>query len=242
MFVGPNNDIEHFSMDQDGLMCNDEKMKTSTISIKNGIVLDSECKGLSNYSGSRKIDAFLVCSELEKCVNLRKSTRYNLHIIIQGQQYCIEIIPLMTGSAISILKNDRIVDTTPADDYFVNTHKSCFDFFDVKNDIIELRNGGNDRVAFQVNLVHAGVRTQLRFAKNADQTTVHMSGNEDWCYDLWESTPAIKIQDGKIIESACISKSQYILRIKALGFIVRNNHFTFLRFLFLPISLQLVLF
>ena len=65
VFVGPNNDIEHFSMDQDGLICSDEKMKTSTISIKNGIVLDSECKGLSNYSGLQKIDAFLVCSELE---------------------------------------------------------------------------------------------------------------------------------------------------------------------------------
>ena len=148
----------------------------------------------------------------------------------------------MSGSAISILKNDQIVDITPAYDDFVNTHKSCFDFFDAKNDIIELRNGGNDRVAFQVNLIDAGVRTQLRFAKNADRTTIHMAGDEDWCYEKWESTPAIKIQDGKIIESACISKSQYILRIKALGFIVRNNHFRFSRFLFLTISLQLVLF
>ena len=46
VFVGPNDDLENFSMDQDGLMCNAEKMKTSSISIQNGLVIHSECKGL----------------------------------------------------------------------------------------------------------------------------------------------------------------------------------------------------
>ena len=46
IFFGPNNDIPNFSLDQDGLVCNNDYVKSSWVTIKNGEVISSECKGL----------------------------------------------------------------------------------------------------------------------------------------------------------------------------------------------------
>ena len=46
VFVGPNNDIPNFSMDGDGLICNDDNVKSSWLTIKNGEVVFAKCKGL----------------------------------------------------------------------------------------------------------------------------------------------------------------------------------------------------
>ena len=46
IFFGPNSDIPNFTMDQDGLICNDDNVKSSWATIKNGEVVSSKCKGL----------------------------------------------------------------------------------------------------------------------------------------------------------------------------------------------------
>ena len=62
-------------------------------------------------------------------------------------QYCIEISPLGNqGDAISIFQNHRVIDKTPERNSFHEPHMTCFDFFDDKKDMFELRNGGTDGV------------------------------------------------------------------------------------------------
>ena len=121
---------------------------------------------------------------------------------------CIKIIPISghysnEGDAITILRNDEVIDTTPAYADFVNTHETCFESFDMKNDIFELRNGGTDRVKISVILNHGGMTTQLMFGSNEDLTQIWIDGNKMNCASSWETTPSIKIQNGNIVRSAC---------------------------------------
>ena len=67
---------------------------------------------------------------------------YPCNIVSNTCQYCFEIVPANeTGNAVVILKNNVEVDRTPEMSSFVNTHRTCFDSFDVLNDIVELRYG-----------------------------------------------------------------------------------------------------
>ena len=121
---------------------------------------------------------------------------------------CIKIIPISghysnEGDAITILRNDEVIDTTPAYADFVNTHETCFESFDMKNDIFELRNGGTDGVKISVILSHGGMTTQLMFGSNEDLTEILIDGNLMNCASSWEHTPSIKIQNGNIVRSAC---------------------------------------
>ena len=121
-------------------------------------------------------------------------------------QYCIEIIPDPSdpGNGISILKNGKVVDTTPAQKNFVETHTTCFDSFDSQNDIIELRNGGNHGLTISVNLIIGRVNTQLLFGKDADMTWLKIDGDHNGCREDYEKAGLIKIQNGIIAKSACV--------------------------------------
>ena len=121
---------------------------------------------------------------------------------------CIKIIPISGsssdyGDAIAILRNDEVVDTTPAYTAFSNAHETCFESFDIKNDIFELRNGGADAVKISVILTRGGMTTQLMFGLNEDLTEIWINGNLMNCGGGYETTPSIKIQNGIIVRSAC---------------------------------------
>ena len=121
---------------------------------------------------------------------------------------CIKIIPISgslsnNGNAITILRNDEVVDTTPAYGGFSNAHETCFESFDIKNDIFELRNGGADAVKISVILTRGGMTTQLMFGLNEDLTEIWINGNLMNCGGGYETTPSIKIQNGIIVRSAC---------------------------------------
>ena len=121
---------------------------------------------------------------------------------------CIKIIPISGsssdyGDAIAILRNDEVVDATPAYADFVNAHETCFESFDIKNDIFELRNGGADAVKISVILTRGGMTTQLMFGLNEDLTEIWINGNLMNCGGGYETTPSIKIQNGIIVRSAC---------------------------------------
>lgn len=61
-----------------------------------------------------------------------------------------------SGDEINIFKNDEIVDTIPAGNVFV-THTTCFDSFDLTNDIYELRHSGNNNGnEMHIDLVNKG--------------------------------------------------------------------------------------
>ena len=126
--------------------------------------------------------------------------------ILSGEQYCIELIPDPSdpGNGVSILKNGQVVDTTPAQKNFVATHTTCFDSFDLRNDIIELRNGGNHGLTVSVNLINGRLNTQLLFGKNADMTKLRIDGDHNGCREDYEKSSNIKIQNGIIIKSACV--------------------------------------
>ena len=137
---------------------------------------------------------------------LPKTTQLlNLNILL-GLQYCIELIPDPSdpGSAVSILKNGQVVDTTPAQKNFAETHTTCFDSFDLQNDIIELQNGGNHGLTISVNLIHGRGNTQLLFGKNADMTWLKIDGDHNGCWEAYEQAGVIKIQNGVITKSACV--------------------------------------
>ena len=131
-------------------------------------------------------------------------------IHLSDQPYCVEITPLSKkGDAISILKNNKVVDTTPRLNDFKVAHRTCFDLFLPNRDIIELRNGGKDGGRISVKLINNGISTQLLFGQNADLTSVFIDGNNNKCRKKKEITPAIKIHDGKIIESECLGSFTY---------------------------------
>ena len=101
------------------------------------------------------------------------------------------------------MKNDQVVDTTPALNDFTETHRTCFDLFNPSQDIIELRNGGIDGVRISLKLIHNGISTQLFFGRNADLASVVIDENNNACGEQNEITSAIRINDGRIIESEC---------------------------------------
>ena len=109
------------------------------------------------------------------------------------------------GNAISIVKNDQIVDTTPDQNDFVSTHITCFDSYDLENDIFEIRHsGGNNGVTIYVNIVHEGITSQLFFGSKMDLSWVTIDGDDLKCLENIESTNSIRIKNRNIIDSQCI--------------------------------------
>ena len=96
-----------------------------------------------------------------------------------------------------------MVDTTPRLNDFNEAHRTCFDLFLPSHDIIELRNGGKNGVRVSLKLINNGKDTQLFFGQNADLTSVVIDGNNNQCSEQREITSAIRIHDGRIIESEC---------------------------------------
>ena len=107
------------------------------------------------------------------------------------------------GDEIFILKNNQVVDTTPRLNDFNEAHRTCFDLFLPSHDIIELRNGGLNGVRVSLKLIHNEVTSQLFFGQNADLNSVVIDGNNNQCSEQREITSAIRIHDGRIIESEC---------------------------------------
>ena len=138
--------------------------------------------------------------------------------------FCIELIPQGNeGDGILILRNDVVESTIRSRPHFTSTQKTCWNDFDFENDIIELRyNGCNDAVTFHVNLINEGVSTKLLFGLNADIDWIALDSDYNWgaygddglyCIAHAEAAHAIKIQNGKIIESECV-KPRSIPEIK----------------------------
>ena len=126
-------------------------------------------------------------------------------MLFKERNYCIELIPRGNrGNAVVILKNDEIVDTTPALNNFVANHLTCFDSFDLENDIFELRNGGDDAVSVAINLINRGVSKTLKFGLNIDLTATAIDGDHLYCREDAEVSSSIRIRNGEIIKSQCI--------------------------------------
>ena len=124
-----------------------------------------------------------------------------------SDDYCIVLTrhsPDNPGDKISILKNNEVVEKTPHGSNFNQPHRTCFDSFLPRNDIIELRNGGTDGVRISLGLIYGGISTQLFFGPNADLSSVVIDENDNECIAKNEVTSKIRIQDGKIIESECL--------------------------------------
>ena len=122
-----------------------------------------------------------------------------------GQQYCLEITQRTNkGDAISILKNEEIVDIIPA--YRTNgaIHMKCFDTFDVENDILEFRPTGSNGVSISINLNNDGTITQLLFGYHGSIDWIELDINGLRCDDDSEVTNLVKIQNGQVIESNCV--------------------------------------
>ena len=75
------------------------------------------------------------------------------------------------------------------------------------NDIIELRNTGNDGSDISINLINNGVPFQLEgFGPGANLNYIEIDGDNNICrYDV-EASSFLKIQNGKILESECRGK------------------------------------
>ena len=113
-----------------------------------------------------------------------------------------------------------MVDTTPRLNDFNEAHRTCFDSFLPTHDIIELRNGGNDGVRISLEVFYNGSSTQLFFGENADLTSVVIDGNNNECSEQNEITSAIKIRDGRILQSECIGSFTYIIFDRICRFLV----------------------
>ena len=109
------------------------------------------------------------------------------------------------------MKNDEVVSTTPAFSEFDKAQTICFDLFDVEKDIIELRGTGNNGREISINLIDGGMTKQLFFGQNADEPWIYIDSNLIQCTsdgpEDEESTNVLKIQNGIIIQSACIVRN-----------------------------------
>ena len=120
-----------------------------------------------------------------------------------GQQYCLEIRQgANRGTAISILKNDQIVDEIPDFRRIGMIHRKCFDTFDVENDILELRPQGTNGVSISVNLNNNGTITQLLFGINVNVNWIELDTSHPRCGED-ESAQFVKIQNERVIQSRC---------------------------------------
>ena len=83
--------------------------------------------------------------------------------------------------------------------------------FDVEKDIIELRGTGNNGREISINLIDGGMTKQLFFGQNADEPWIYIDSNLIQCTsdgpEDEESTNVLKIQNGIIIQSACIVRN-----------------------------------
>ena len=122
-----------------------------------------------------------------------------------AQQYCIELTPSGNhGNEVYVFQNDKIVDEIPEFSRFDLPHRTCFEYFDLANDIFELRHsGGNDGVSMTVNLLLNGFITKLHFGLEADLPSIFLDSNDLKCKKQIEATRFIKIQNNKIIRSEC---------------------------------------
>ena len=109
------------------------------------------------------------------------------------------------------MKNDQVIDTTPSLNNFNEAHQTCFDLFLPNHDIIELLNGGKDGVRISLKLINNGISSQFFFGQNADLTSVVIDGNNNACSEHNEITSAIRIHDGRIIESECKGSFTYFV-------------------------------
>ena len=98
-----------------------------------------------------------------------------------------------------------MVDTTPSLDNFVSPHTKCFGAFDIKNDIIELRNDGIDAVSIYVDSIHEGITTRLLFGQNKNIQKLVIDGHFPKCDENEEVATHIRIKNGSINESTCKS-------------------------------------
>ena len=121
-----------------------------------------------------------------------------------GQQYCLEIRQRTnSGDAISILKNEEIVDIIPAHRTNGAIHKKCFDTFDVENDILEFRPTGSNGVSISINLNNDGTITQLLFGRDGNMDWIEIDTNYPRCDEDHESAQLLKIKNGHVIQSHC---------------------------------------
>ena len=87
------------------------------------------------------------------------------------------------------------------------THSTCFDLFDVEQDVFELKYGsGNSSMEISVNLINRGVSKKLHFGKNGNLDSTVIDENNLSCREDQEITNVIRIQNGTIIESECAGK------------------------------------
>ena len=132
----------------------------------------------------------------------------------------MEIVPgADKGDEIAILKNHELFAITPSHDFFINTHETCFYSIDIENDIIELQYRGADAVQISINLINEDVTTQLLFGPKAKSTWtaigkfgIRCKSAEEMRLEstgvvrVGEVSRFIRIQNGKIIQSACTGK------------------------------------
>ena len=139
----------------------------------------------------------------------RKKSSYRFcigqYFFYLGQQYCLEITQRNNkGAAISILKNDQVVDIIPAQRTKGAIHMKCFDTFDVENDILELRPKGTDGVDISVNLNNNGTITKLLFGPDGSMDWIELDTSHARCTQgESESSQFVKIQNGHVIKSQC---------------------------------------
>ena len=111
-----------------------------------------------------------------------------------------------------ILRNGVTARSIPSQSGFTSSVTTCWNDFNFKNDIVELRhNGGGDGVSIHVNLIKEGVSTKLLFGSNANIDWVILdngpitSGTDGlFCIAAREAAYAVKIRKGNIIQSQCI--------------------------------------
>ena len=109
------------------------------------------------------------------------------------------------GNEVYVFKNDKLVDEIPGFSKFVQPHRTCFEYFDLENDVFELQHsGGNDAVTMSVNLLLNGFKTILHFGLEADLPSIALNSNGLRCEKNSEVTNFIQIQNNKIIRSECV--------------------------------------
>ena len=126
-------------------------------------------------------------------------------------KYCFKIS--VTGNQkqnISLSRNMEVIELTEKLEGEKWYYLTCFDFYNIQKDIIEIRNKGDKEfssITVSVKIIDKGKPHDLKFGLNKNIDVISINEKNQSCTKSFEEAAFIRIKNGTIIWSECVQAS-----------------------------------
>ena len=126
-------------------------------------------------------------------------------------KYCFKITA--TGNEkqnISLSRNMEVIELSKKLEGEKWYYLTCFDFFNIQKDIIEIRNKGDKDVSsiiVSVKIIDKGKPHDLKFGLNKNIDVISINEKNQSCTTSFEEAAFILIKNGTVIWSECVQAS-----------------------------------